>query len=1080
MVVLKRCIAYYIKLPGCSKALNKKSYLISGMDLYLTQVLKTKPMKPVAPFMVITFLCLWSGLLLGQGDYFFHKFTVNDGLPSSSVNAIDEDHLGNIWIGTNNGLCKYDGQKFERIRENEDGLPILSGNYITALSWINDSILAVGTYENGLNLLNVHSMRSEVFKGESPTAKRIADNRIMFLKTDSNQHLWIGLHKNGLHFFNEKNREIEAFHLHYHSTDSDPNSGSFREMKFHTADSNFFFLSGTGGFYLVDKRNGETLNLLPDKSLFPQLNWAGNSLVQLTDSTLFAGLWGGGIFYKNLYSGQWDQFLPDPSLPLDGGRNIISSIVKRDEKSWWISTHDQGILILDNSGNFNRPTRKQEEINYMIESGYSTIFRDSKDRIWIGGTQGLKLRKENDQYFDFFPLSVSVESKWRRLFRVLQILADKHREAYYFGTWVGSGLYHFDLETKTESIFPIGDQPNGVVTINGLVYNSKGEIFVGTLDDGLHLFFPENKSSKKIDNPLDYPLRIRALEKYGGELIIACANNGIVLYNEDRGSWTVAYGLIRDENNAPMELITDLAVDAQGWVATSGNRGAILFHSQDLEIRHLGPEQAYPIDFRMINCVHFDQNNHLWLGTQSKGVFRLDEEFKIAENFTEIQGINNNFINDLTSDEQGLIYISSLTGINILNPKTREIFSYQQSNGLSGESINRIFIDELRQKAILGDKLGFLTADIQNLITPIDCSNGRLSVFPIPYKATQKKGGVKIKHFKPYQNTLTFSFNDYTFRSADQLRYRYRLLGWSEEYNYTTIGQFSRTYDLLPAGKYTFEVSSLCNNGIYASVGLPMEFVIEKAVYDKTWFRAGGILLLCSLPLFIIGTRVQRKREKLNFEKRLSELKMESLRAQMNPHFIFNSLNSIRYYIQSQDNKSAVKYLNKFGHLIRLILDYTRSQAVSLEQEVEVIKLYLDLEEIRFGGKFSYQLTIAEDVDLSYVHLPPLLSQPYVENAIWHGIMHKEGKGSLSYSIKKESDSICIYIQDDGVGRNFFREKEKQQKIHSSHGLKITHERVEEFNKLYDQKIHIVINDLFTNGNEPCGTEVIIKIKDTL
>jgi LytS/YehU family sensor histidine kinase len=208
-----------------------------------------------------------------------------------------------------------------------------------------------------------------------------------------------------------------------------------------------------------------------------------------------------------------------------------------------------------------------------------------------------------------------------------------------------------------------------------------------------------------------------------------------------------------------------------------------------------------------------------------------------------------------------------------------------------------------------------------------------------------------------------------------------------------------------------------------------------------------------------------------------SELEMQALRAQMNPHFIFNSLNSINRFIMQNEQEQASEYLTKFSRLVRHIFQNSQDAYITLEEELETLKLYLDLETLRFDDHFKYHISIHPDLEISSLRVPPLIIQPYVENAIWHGLMHKEEDGSVEIEIFPENEHLVIIIRDDGVGRKMAAALgSKSATHHKSMGLKITADRIALFNHSNVKESFVHINDLVHSDGLPAGTEVIIKI----
>jgi LytS/YehU family sensor histidine kinase len=200
---------------------------------------------------------------------------------------------------------------------------------------------------------------------------------------------------------------------------------------------------------------------------------------------------------------------------------------------------------------------------------------------------------------------------------------------------------------------------------------------------------------------------------------------------------------------------------------------------------------------------------------------------------------------------------------------------------------------------------------------------------------------------------------------------------------------------------------------------------------------------------------------------------MEALQSQMNPHFIFNALNSIKHFILTNEKFKAAEYLSGFSSLVRQVLNNSKSPIINLEKEIETLKLYIEMEQMRFDDKFNYQFHIDGNLDLLEINLPPLIFQPYVENAIWHGLMHKEGPRKLDIYFKKLGDSLLCTIEDNGIGRKKAMESKpgglKRQK---SFGMQITQDRM----KINQIKSDINIIDKENDNGIATGTKVIIQI----
>jgi sensor histidine kinase YesM len=229
----------------------------------------------------------------------------------------------------------------------------------------------------------------------------------------------------------------------------------------------------------------------------------------------------------------------------------------------------------------------------------------------------------------------------------------------------------------------------------------------------------------------------------------------------------------------------------------------------------------------------------------------------------------------------------------------------------------------------------------------------------------------------------------------------------------------------------------------------------------------------------IATEKILQEQKESDFQRQLGDISLSALRSQMNPHFIFNCLNSIKLYTEQNDTTAASAYLTKFSKLIRLVLQNSRADKILLSAELSALSLYMDMEAMRFKEKLKYSIKIDESVDADYIEIPPLLLQPYVENAIWHGLMPKEEGGNIAITISlEESNSVVVVnIADDGIGRTKSELlKSKTATKHKSFGMKVTSERLALINTKYKTGANVTITDLLANEGTPTGTLVTLKI----
>ena len=234
------------------------------------------------------------------------------------------------------------------------------------------------------------------------------------------------------------------------------------------------------------------------------------------------------------------------------------------------------------------------------------------------------------------------------------------------------------------------------------------------------------------------------------------------------------------------------------------------------------------------------------------------------------------------------------------------------------------------------------------------------------------------------------------------------------------------------------------------------------------------------IPLsYQLQNAIEKETLKSNYERQLAELESSALRSQMNPHFIFNTLNSIKYYAISKSPRETSDFITMFSQLIRQMLENSKNEHISLAAEIETMEIYLEIEKIRHRENFNYQFKVDDQLDLDKIIIPPITLQPFIENAIWHGLMHKEGDRKLDIILKKKGIDLLCIIRDNGIGRAAAaRINEGKTVKKKSHGMSITKDRIKNFNAKYSKNYQFKIIDLFNDQHEAIGTEVRILITD--
>lgn len=357
---------------------------------------------------------------------------------------------------------------------------------------------------------------------------------------------------------------------------------------------------------------------------------------------------------------------------------------------------------------------------------------------------------------------------------------------------------------------------------------------------------------------------------------------------------------------------------------------------------------------------------------------------------------------------------------------------------------------------------------------------------PFRVKVTEVEIGGRIL---PIKNSYSIGYDDNTIElylttepSVSDVNYTYRIIENSFEgdkiYPWVSVNTNRLRVDTLSPAIYRFEIVGILTGNHQKSIPVFIEFKIEYPWWRSWWFWGA-----CFVTLF--GLFYGRERflkfwadEEQRHYKQVTELELRTLQLQMNPHFIFNALNAVQSFILTRDSISANNYLSKFANLIRLFLDSSRSKYITLSDEIKLLSLYVEMEKLRFENKFEFYLDVSPDVN-QFVDIPTMVLQPFIENAINHGLRYKETKGNLYINFYNQGKFLVCRIEDDGVGRERAKQiQAKSRKGYQSQGLKITEERLRTFNMIADSDISFSITDLIDSPNDgivDVGTLIEIK-----
>jgi ligand-binding sensor domain-containing protein/two-component sensor histidine kinase len=490
----------------------------------------------------------------------------------------------------------------------------------------------------------------------------------------------------------------------------------------------------------------------------------------------------------------------------------------------------------------------------------------------------------------------------------------------------------------------------------------------------------------------------------------------------------------------------------------------------DKQLHNLG--SLDPILRNRISYFAKSKDGSLWIGTFGGGVVCIKND-RVISRITTNEGLSSNICRTLFLHDHYL-WVGTDKGLNKINlrqlPYT--VTTYTTSDGLPTDIVNAIYVDG--DTVYVGSPAG-LTLFNETKVT----SYSKCNLQVLDVSVSNKSQPIQDSYqFKNRENSLKISFAGISFKSGGEIRYRYRLKGLTDTWDSTR--QTVLEYPSLPPGKYRLELIAINKKGIVSNP-VYISFNVEAAFWQTLPFQILVIAIAILLTWILVAWRFsiirRQEQEKTAVQQRLNDLEQMALRAQMNPHFIFNCLNSIQNFIINNNLEASNLYLTEFAHLIRQTLDNSDKGSISIANEIKYLKRYLELEMMRFGHSFSYNIEADDEIDQEMTNIPTMILQPYIENSIRHGIrLKQDGVGLIEIKFKKSNgDFICI-IQDNGIGRK--KAEEYKSTIHveyQSKGMSLTAERINILNRQLTNPITIEITDLTDNHNQSVGTRITIR-----
>lgn len=988
------------------------------------------------------------GFSIIRPDYFNAK----SGISSPSIRALFQDKMGFIWIGTENGLNKYDPKTRIFIQYNKSPIDknSLSNDYINTICEDDRGFLWIGT-NDGLNKLNKKTGSIVRYYLNPSNANSLSNNSINHLLFDSTGFLWIATQK-GLSRLNLKTNIFSHF---YHNP-SNKASISSDFINYVFMDKNRDLWIGTNnGLNKFDKSNNKFIQFKNQPSNTLSLNNNDvKTIIQDKKGMLWIGTMGGGVNYMNPNDNNFYSYASNPSDNSSLSNDYVNCIYEDNSGNIWVGTAWGGLNKIDKqSKKFRHYTHFNNENNKSINNNLVwSIVNDKKGNTWIATNEGINIYNKETKKFSYITHQPNnINSLGSNSVRMIVI--DQKRENIVWFATLDAGLDKYNTKTKVFKHYrfdPI--QKNGLTTnrLMSLYEDKYGDIWAGTEFGGLCVLNPEKETFTIFQhNPSD---------KY------SISSNTIYPVYEDRNGivWVGTYHGLNRFDRKTKKFYT-------------------YFHD---------PNNKNSISSDMIFSIYQDKNGYFWLGTMGGGLNRFNPITKESKHYSEINGLPNNVVYSTIEDKNGDFWLSTNFGLSKFSPLSEAFVNFDVKDGVQSHEFNfgAAAIDQ-DGELFFGGMNGFNAFYPEEIIMNKNVPSITITsfkLFNIEIPISLKDGDTLNLDYD--ENFFSFEFASLDYVNPYKNKYAYFLENFDKTWNYTNASRRFADYTAVDPGKYIFRVKGSNNDGVWNEKGIKI-FIYINSPWYKTMFFYISLIIIIAISIWITMVwRIKKIRKKheverkiLAIQKQVFELEQKSLRLQMNPHFLFNSLNSIQSFVIEKDIDKTIYYLSRFSQLMRLVLNNSQQTFVVLQDELKVIRLYLDLERLRYENIFDYIIIIDPDIDEEFTAIPPMIIQPYIENAIIHGLIHKKQQGELRIELKLIEDHILCIIQDNGIGRAAAIKIREQSGIsHKSSGMLITQERLDILNKKSKDQISVKVIDLKNNNETAIGTriELMIVFKD--
>lgn len=989
----------------------------------------------------------WDGLNRFDG-YDFLIYNTMNGLSNPTINSVMEDEEGNIWAGTELGLnIIKKNTSIEQFFNDPKNPNSITDNVINHVFQDSKGLVWISTASG----LNRYSKSSKIFNSYNffeKDADSILTNFITRTREDAKGNIWIATHR-GIHCYDPENDFFTDYKLLENVNDPEYLRSNYIQD---------FSFDGNGNIYTA------TLN------------------------GLFVIKPGVGVIYHIS-----DQSSSGSKL---SGKQVNSVLID-DKEQVWIGTNS-GLDIYDPATDMVSGYKSGVNVNNLSNEDVRSIFQDETGAMWIGTYKGLNRVDRSPSRFLHYqnepddPNSLSDNI----VYAILSI----DDENIWIGTYGGINIYNPKTE-KFKVISHVHGSNKGLSSnkIRTLVLDSAGFVWAGTESKGMNRIDPVTGDIKVFKNNPDDSASLvedNILSTYvdsKGRIWIGTPNRGVNIYDPARNTWL----LLSKDDDSPVILsdnrIIAIYEDGEGyfWLGTNQGLNVIDPDLDSVRVFRHEANNLNSLSSDRVFSIYQDEEGIFWIGTMGGGLNRYDPGNQSFRFYTENEGLPNNMVYGTLDDRYGNLWISTNWGLSKFNKLTGTFINYDTKDGVQGNEFNAgaYFLDS-KGRMYFGGMNGI------NVFHPSEIIVNKLSprivftgfrVLNSLQKSEIDNGQVVKLSYNENFFSIEFSALDYT--NPTKNLYRFKLENYDNDWVNGNANHRMAEYQKVDPGTYRFLVTGSNNDGVWNAEGISLTLIIRPPWWSTWIFRItlGLIIVAGSWSYILIRVRNSRKkheveRKMLEIEKQVFELEQKALRLQMNPHFMFNSLNAIQNFVLANDTDKAVNYLAKFSHLMRMILANSTASLITLKDELRALTYYIDLEKLRFDNKFDYIINRDPSVDEEFVEIPPMLFQPFVENAIIHGMVNSPRKGLLEISISHyDKGTLLCSIKDNGIGRAKAVEIRNASGIRRQpRGMIITQERIEIFNRQNQKNFSLKITDLKDKHGEPTGTlvEFIVQYKE--